>query len=93
MMVETRVIKVESDVAATGDWSSGQDEDGNFTVYLQAVPVGILRNLYDQDLFESEFQVEGRVNIGDQASLDEDTNFFRHNNRRYFWRWYFIRPK
>jgi hypothetical protein len=62
-----QVIKVESDVAATGDWSSGQDEDGNFTVYLQAVPVGILRNLYDQDLFESEFQVEGRVNIGDQA--------------------------
>ena len=62
-----QVIKVESDVAATGDWSSGQDEDGNFTVYLQAVPVGILRNLYDQDLFEAEFQVEGRVTIGDQA--------------------------
>ena len=62
-----QVIKVESDVAATGDWSSGQDEEGNFTVYLQAVPVGILRNLYDQDLFEAEFQVEGRVTIGDQA--------------------------
>ena len=62
-----QVIKVESDVAATGDWSSGQDEDGNFTVYLQAVPVGILRNLYDQDLFEAEFQVEGRVTVGDQA--------------------------
>tara|TARA_B100000575_G_scaffold191104_1_gene154191 strand:- start:3736 stop:22587 length:18852 start_codon:yes stop_codon:yes gene_type:complete len=62
-----QVIKVESDVAATGDWSSGQDEDGNFTVYLQAVPVGILRNLYDQDLFEAEFQVEGRITVGDQA--------------------------
>jgi len=62
-----QVIKVESDVAATGDWSSGQDEEGNFTVYLQAVPVGILRNLYDQDLFEAELNVEGRIIVGDQA--------------------------
>ena len=61
------MIKVESDVAATGDWSSGQDELGNNVVYLQAVPVGVLRNLFDQDLFEAEFNVEGRITVGDQA--------------------------
>ena len=48
---------------------SGVDEDGNTTVYLNNIPVGIIRNLYDQDLFEAEFQVEGRVCVSDQQFM------------------------
>jgi len=63
------IISVESDVAKTGDWLSGVDELGNTTVYLNNIPVGIIRNLYDQDLFEAEFQVEGRVCVSDQQFM------------------------
>jgi len=59
-------IKVESDVAQTGDWAAGQDEFGNPLVYLSNVNVGVLKNLFDRDCFEAEFNVEGRVTIGDQ---------------------------
>ena len=31
--------------------------------------VGVLRNLYDPDVFEAEFNVEGRITVGDQQYM------------------------
>ena len=40
-----------------------------YNVYLQNVNVGVLRNLYDPDVFEAEFNVEGRITVGDQQYM------------------------
>ena len=66
-------VKTTSDVGKSGDWGSdtAQRPGGDVhTVYLgNAIKVGVLKNLYDPDMFHQQFQVEGVVGIGDQAFL------------------------
>ena len=63
------LLQVESDQAKTGTWLSGQVSANRYNVYLQNVNVGVLRNLYDPDVFEAEFNVEGRITVGDQQYM------------------------
>ena len=68
-------VKTTSDVGKSGDWGSdtAQRPGGDVhTVYLgNQIKVGVLKNLYDPDMFHQQFQVEGVVGIGDQAFLKQ----------------------
>ena len=81
------LLQVESDQAKTGTWLSGQVTANEYNVYLQNVSVGVLRNLYDVDCFEAEFNVEGRITVGDQQYMKNTCNIC-HNYSRCLRRWY-----